>query len=292
MGRHCCYSVLCADGKKWLEKHDQKIWSDEPAQVRVWEMRWWFLKCNHRRTDKCGGFLLYFLIFLSHFHFSLMLHSTCKVLHNFFYCANPNRNQHAAEKTGICVFLGITWKNLEKKCGKTRCEKFYSNSYKRTHARTFHLIFCMWISYFRFVYVGYQALLFIVAVIFQSVFSLSDMLFAKHSHTRSSEHLVELGQRQRNTWWKTPAWTRARTHKTLCCVLILMRCVCFTSKRYNNFDVFFYSIHRPSFLFFSLPFLSFLFGVSHPFFLFYLIRFFSFLCIVLYTEGIFNNNGK
>lgn len=62
-------------------------------------------------------------------------------------------------------------------------------------------------------------------------------------------------------------------------VLILMRCICFTTKRYNNFDVFFFSILRPSFLF----------GVSHPFFgsilfcsVFYSILFFSFLFFSLY----------
>lgn len=174
--------------------------------VWVWEMGWWFLKCNHRHTDKCGKFLLCFLLFLSHFHFVLMLHWTCKVPHNFFYCVNPNQKNRY-----FCAFLSITWKKIWRKkmslfvCGKTGCEKFHSNSCKHTH--TFLLIFCMRISYFRFVFVGYQALLFIVAVIFQSVFSLSDMLFAKHTHTRtrSSEHLVELGQWQRNTWWKTPA---------------------------------------------------------------------------------------
>lgn len=205
------------------------------------------------------------------------------------------------EKTGISVcFSALRGKILEE---KNECVRVWKNrlwkvpfEFMQTHTHTFLLIFCMRISYFRFVFVGYQALLFIVAVIFQSVFSLSDMLFAKHTHTHSfkwascwvgamvTQHMVK------NTRINTS--THRRLCAVCCCwywcgVYVLLR-KGITILMYFSFQ--FVVLLCFSFLFCSVPFISIRFGVSHPFFC--SIWFVSFLFIVLYTEGIFNNNGK
>lgn len=306
------------------------------------------MKCNHEHTYKCGTFSLwlfcFFFIFLytrflslffsshTHFHFHfirltllLTLHSSRKyyiyldfspdfgsIEFLLLYEFKPKSSHtHTLDKAGISVVV-LCWTFSEKKV-VVKVTLVRSTSYLSCIA---NLILSQSSSIFRG---GYQVLLFIVAVIFLSVFSRFDMLFPQNTHThtalrkqsRSSSEFVCILKilRKRNTWWmKKNTNTHALTNM-MWGDIDAMCVYAFTGKRCNNlicfsfqfvflfvrsrcFLRFFFWVVIFRFVFFSFLLFYILFLCSVLFFSLWFSLFLIVVGIVLYTEGIFNNNGK
>lgn len=176
------------------------------------ELRWWFLKCNHRRTDKCGTFLLcfflYFLLFLSHFYFfSRYTRHAKQYTISFIVWIQTEINTRSWKNRYACIFACITWKFLEKKYKKKPRKKhavkssiFVCYVYISPYLLYVNLIFSFrlcWLS---------SVIIYCSCCISVGIFTFWYVIcktYNKPMHTHSSEHLVELGIR--NTWWKIPA---------------------------------------------------------------------------------------